>query len=86
LGQFDAPQLGDGPATVLVRPEQLRFQEEGFAATIRRVRFGGAFYEIEAVCGGIELVVRTPVEPPDLSAQVLLGVAPGGAHVIAGER
>ncbi len=58
------------PATVLVRPEQIRPADDGVEATIVSVRFEGATTELRLLVDGLEVAARwMSIEVPDPAAR-----------------
>lgn len=61
LGSLLAHGLADGPAKILVRPEQLSLAVGDGSAVIGGQRFGGSFREVEVSLGDLSLLVRMPL-------------------------
>jgi iron(III) transport system ATP-binding protein len=59
-GAAPAPGLDDGPAWLLLRPQDLTVGEEGPEASVTNCRFGGRFSEIGANLDGQALHLHTP--------------------------
>lgn len=72
LGKVPAPSLPDGPARLLVRPEQLVIADGGAEAEVTQVRFGGSFREVEVTLAGTPLLVRLPLGIPVEQGRVSL--------------
>jgi iron(III) transport system ATP-binding protein len=64
IGQVPAGGLADGPAKLLIRPEQLVIMEGGAEAEVTQVRFGGSFREVEVMLTGTPLLLRVPLDAP----------------------
>ncbi len=60
LGSLPAPGVADGPAQVLVRPEQVRLVA-GSRGRLVAARFGGSFREVEVELRGERLLARVPL-------------------------
>ena len=60
LGQVPAPGLPDGPAALLIRPQDLRPGGEGLETTIETTRFGGHFSEVGARLGDDRVHLHVP--------------------------
>lgn len=82
LGTFPAPDLPDGRASVLIRPEQLAIGPGGTQCVVAQVRFGGAYFEIVLDAGAQQLVMRTSSEPPGLGTTVTVAADRGRTWVI----
>ena len=74
LGSLPAPNLADGLAKLLVRPEQLSLIAESGDAVIGPQRFGGSFREVEVSLGGASVLVRMPLSKavPEGPARIVL--------------
>jgi iron(III) transport system ATP-binding protein len=77
LGEFTASQLPDGPAHVLVRPENIEPDPGGAAATVTDVRFGGVFYEVTLESGTLKLTMRIRSSPPEPGQSLKVIADPG---------
>lgn len=81
LGRLPAPGVEDGPAKVLVRPEQLSLAPGG-TGRVAATRFGGSYREVEVETGGERLLVRLSLGTMVPEGQVELRLL-GSAQVIA---
>ncbi|WP_312163319.1 ABC transporter ATP-binding protein [Phenylobacterium sp.] len=72
FGAFDAGALPDGPAALLVRPEDLQVADEGAVARIETVRFAGATREVRLVLDGQAVRINMTTAPPPVGSLVRL--------------
>jgi iron(III) transport system ATP-binding protein len=82
LGEFEASQLPDGPAQVLVRPENLEPDLDGTAANVTKVRFGGVFHEVSLEAGTLKLTMRIRSSPPEPGQSLKVTADPANVWVI----
>jgi iron(III) transport system ATP-binding protein len=83
LGEFDAADLPDGDAMVLVRPENIEQDSNGAEALVTGVRFGGAFFEVALEAGELKLSMRVRSSPPRPGETLRVGPGPANFWVIA---
>ena len=84
FGTLPAPEIEDGPATAMVRPEGLRLDPGGSAAGVVRVRFGGAFREVTIEANGQEASMHLAGPAPRKGERVTVAIDPERAVVFAG--
>ncbi len=60
LGTLPAPGLADGPAALLIRPQDLTPGTEGLETTVETTRFGGHFSEVGARLGDDMVHLHVP--------------------------
>lgn len=83
-GTVPAPGLADGPAWMLLRPQDLTVGGEGPEAAVTTCRFGGRFSEIGADLGGTAVHLHTPGVGPRPGETVRIRAALARACVVAG--
>ncbi|PBN42280.1 ABC transporter ATP-binding protein [Sphingobium sp. D43FB] len=69
FGTAPAPALPDGPARVMVRPEDFRLDGDGPPATAIKTGFAGAFHTVTVAANGHTITVRTVGKPPAAGTQ-----------------
>jgi iron(III) transport system ATP-binding protein len=84
LGEFDAGQLPDGLAQVLVRPENIVPGSDGADAIVTDIRFKGAFLEVSLESGGLKLTMCIRSSPPVPGQSLKVNADPGNVRVIGG--
>jgi iron(III) transport system ATP-binding protein len=82
LGEFETG-LPDGPAIVLIRPENLQPGPAGAEGKVGQVRFGGAFYEVALEAGALKLSMRVRSSPPEPGESIRVTAEPGKVWVIS---
>lgn len=77
FGDLPAPDLADGPAMAVVRPESLRLDPRGVRAQVADVRFSGAGSDYRLTVGQETLTLRAPegLAEPGASLSVSLDPA-----------
>ncbi len=83
-GTAPAPGLADGPASLLLRPQDLTVGGEGPEAMVTACRFGGRFSEIGVNMGGQALHLHTPGVGPRQGQMVRIRAELARARVVAG--
>jgi iron(III) transport system ATP-binding protein len=86
LGMLPAPDIPDGPAQAMVRPEGLRFDPAGAPAQVVRVRFGGARWELVLRVADCELTMNITHRPPDCGGTVTIALNQERALVFPNQR
>ncbi len=70
------PEVMDGAVTVLLRPEALSLSGSGIAATVRRVTYRGATYEVDVeTANNAGILTLDCIKPPEIGAAVFVAVA-----------
>ncbi|MCG2839843.1 ABC transporter ATP-binding protein [Sandaracinobacter sp. RS1-74] len=64
FGPVPAPDMQDGPARLLLRPEDFRLDEKGTAATVVETAFGGAHHMVGLSVNGLGIAIRLTKAPP----------------------
>ncbi len=70
FGILPAPDLPDGPALLMIRPEALSRGRDGIPASVTGVRFAGAGFEVRLTVDGEEAVMRLSGEPPEVGEEI----------------
>lgn len=83
-GSVQAPGLADGPARLLLRPQDLSLGGDGPEGVATAVRFGGRFSEVGVDLGGQALHMHTPGAGPRPGETVHVRADLARACVVAG--
>ncbi|HYE41952.1 MAG TPA: ABC transporter ATP-binding protein [Caulobacteraceae bacterium] len=79
------PAEGEGPATVMARPEAFRLGEGETAAMVTALRYGGPFVVVELVAEGQGAVARAPLAvAPEVGHRVSVSLDPQFCAVFSG--
>lgn len=81
LGEVAAPEAGDGPAWLALRPEALTLGETGAPATVTAARFVGDGHRLSLDVGGVRVEVRRRGEPPAPGTTVKVGFKTSDARI-----
>jgi spermidine/putrescine transport system ATP-binding protein len=88
-GRIEVPGVADGPVTLAVRPEQVRFGEGGLEGEVTATTYFGTDTSVDvALPGGQILTARLPTPPDGASAlapgtRVGVSFRPGAARPVA---
>ncbi|MDP1873212.1 ABC transporter ATP-binding protein [Phenylobacterium sp.] len=81
FGPMPAGGCADGPAVVMVRPEGFQLVQEGAAAQVAHVRFGGSYHEIQLEADGHRAHMHLAGGAPEAGESVTVRLDPDLARV-----
>lgn len=81
FGPVAAPSLSDGRAEALVRPDMLRFGDDGLPAEITALRFAGATTLIDLICADQSISLRVTGANFHVGSRVALQVDPAAISI-----
>lgn len=83
FGTVPAPGMEDGPAQVLVRPEDFHLGAGGTPVSVLESSFGGAFQTITLSAGGASFTIRSADAAPAPGSSLGLSFEPAKASVFS---
>ncbi|MEW4467831.1 ABC transporter ATP-binding protein [Parasphingorhabdus sp. JC815] len=77
FGIIPAPEMPDGEANAMIRPEALRFDMAGVPVKVVDVRFGGAFQTVTLAAQDLMITARmSGTSLPEVGAQICVSLDP----------
>lgn len=83
FGALPATDVIDGPATMMIRPEALRFAASGVEVSVQAVRFAGGHHEIDVSAGGVNLCMKLFNDSPPCIGLARVSIDPVRTKVFA---